>query len=227
VNSPLFSDATLTQEVAGALGQIEHIANVKFFTGVRQGVVILNGDVGDVALRSQAERFAASIPGVRGVLNHIRIRGVTQNPEALRFLQPKINMQIHFSDGPSGTVQKVVVNPSNRLVVAMIVQGLFRMSPEPPRSMKSEKSPSKRAIVIPTHEIRHLTEQSGFLNIRSVDTSRFGDFDPEDFVLPDKNWIPSFPYQLEDVLFPAKSQGTMDSTGEDPSTEASFLREQV
>ena len=206
VKSALFSDDQLTREVAGALGQIEHVYKVKFFTGVRHGVVSLNGEVGSINVRSLAEKCAASVSGVRGVINHIRTSGITQEAEDTRFLQPTIGEQIYFRDGPSGIVIQVIMNPNNRLVVAMVVQGRFPKSqPRFQSRPDGETSPSEK-FVIPTSEIRYLTKRSGFLHIKSIETARYGAFDPRGFIPPKKDWEPPFPYYLEDVLFPVESE---------------------
>jgi osmotically-inducible protein OsmY len=209
VKNMLYSDDTLTREVAGALGCIEHVYKVKFFTGVRHGVVALNGEVSDINVRSLAEKCASSISGVRGVINHIRTPGVDRKVEDIRFFQPMISEQIYFRDGPSGIVKQVIINPNNRLVVAMVVQGYFIKSPYTFRSMINMEVQSSKKVVIPTREIRYLTKRSGFLNIKSVETERYGDFDPRGFIPPKRSWEPPFPYYLEDVLFPAEYGETM------------------
>ena len=214
IKSSLFSDDNLTREVAGALGRIEHVYKFKFFTGVRHGVVALIGEVSDINVRSLAEKCAASIPGVRGVINHIRTPGLDTNTEDLRFLQPTIGEQIYFRNGPSGIVTQVIINPNNRRVVAMIVQGRFSKSRPSFRSRMDGEASSSKKVVIPVREIRYLTKRSGFLNIRSIETARYGGFDPRGFISPKKDWDPPFPYYLEDVLFPAKYGETMHTMEE-------------
>lgn len=204
IKSSLFSDDNLTRKVAGALGRIEHAHKTKFFTGVRHGVVVLNGEVSDINVRFLAEKCAAGIPGVRGVINHIRTPGLDINTEDLRFLQPTIGAIIYFRDGPSGIVHQVIIHPNNRLVVAMVIQGPFSKSKKTFRSMIDTEVSSSKKAVIPMREIRYLTKRSGFLNIKSVETTRYGDFDPRGFIPPKKGWEPPFPYYLEDVLFPAE-----------------------
>jgi osmotically-inducible protein OsmY len=233
VKSSLFSDDNLVREVAGALGRIEHVYKTKFFTGVRYGVVALNGEVSDTNVRSLAEKCAASIPGVRGVLNYVHTPGVDRDEEDHRFLQPSIGEQIYFRDGPSGIVKQVIINPNNLRAVAMIVQGHFSKSPQSSRSMAGGEASSSKKVVIPMREIRYLTKRSGFLNIKSIETARYEDFDPASFISPKKDWVPPYPYYLEDVLFPAEYREAMNPTDEeaylepfDVPIEASLLREQ-
>jgi len=234
VQSYLISDDNLTREVAGTLGRIEHVYKTKFFTGVRYGVVALNGEVSDINVRSLAEKCAASIPGVRGVLNYIRAPGVDLDIEDHHFLQPSIGEQIYFRDGPSGIVKQVIINPNNLRAVAMIVQGRFSKSQQHFRSMVDREASLSKKVVIPMREIRYLTKRSGFLKIKSIETARYGDFDPACFISPKKGWVPPYPYYLEDVLFPAEYGETMNQTEEnafpeplDAPMEASLLREQV
>ena len=106
VRSYLVPDDKIMRKVAGALGKIEHVYGVKFFTGVQNGVVGLHGEVGSATVRSLAEKYAANIPGVRGVINSVRAPGVDLEAEDQRFLQPSIGEQIYFRDGFCGTVQK-------------------------------------------------------------------------------------------------------------------------
>src|SRR3972149_10315302 len=66
-----------------------------------------------------------TIPGVRGVINSVRAPGVDLEAEDQRFLQPVIGEQIYFRDGLLGIVQRVIINPNNRRVVAMVVRGRY------------------------------------------------------------------------------------------------------
>jgi len=63
VKSYLVPDDNIMREVAGALGRIERLYGVKFFTGVQYGVVGLHGEVGSATVRSLAEKYAANFPG--------------------------------------------------------------------------------------------------------------------------------------------------------------------
>lgn len=100
VKNYLVLDDKITLEVAGALGKIERAHRVKFFTGTKNGVVVLNGEVSNITVRSLAEKFAADVPGVRGVINFIRVPGFDLKAEDQRFLQPSIGELIYFLDGP-------------------------------------------------------------------------------------------------------------------------------
>lgn len=218
VKSSLVSDDKITREVAGALGKIEHMYGVKFFTGARNGVVILDGEVGSAAVRFLAEKSAASIPGVRGVINSVQAPGVDLQTEDQRFLQPVIGVQIYFRDGLLGTVKKVIINPNNRRVVSMIVQRPISNYQSEPRSLMDGKSLLPEGLVIiPMNIIRYMTESSGFLHIHSAETAKYRDFNPAFFIAPEKAWTAPYPYCPDDVLFPAESVEDMTQTESEPA----------
>jgi hypothetical protein len=179
---------------------------VKFFTGAQNGVIGLHGEVDSAAMRSLVEKYAANNPGVRGVINNVRAPGVDLQEEDQRFLQPSIGEQIYFRDGLSGRVHKVVINPNNRRVVAMVVRGRYSNSQRDPRFLTyGEDQTPERLIAIPMSAIRYLTKSSGFLTIDSAEAAKYGDFDPSCFTAPPEGWTPPYPYCPDDVLFPAES----------------------
>ena len=213
VKSYLVPDDKIVREVSGALGEIEHVYGVKFFTGVQNGVVGLHGEVGSATVRSLAERNAADVPGVRGVINSVRAPGVDLEAEDQRFLQPSIGEQIYFRDGLSGKVQRVIINPNNRRVVAMVVRGRYSNSQQDPRFLTyGEDQLPERLVAIPMSAIRYLTKSSGFLKIDSAEAARYSDFDPSCYAAPREDWMPPYPYCPDDVLFPVESVEGMNLT---------------
>ena len=211
VKSNLVLDDNIMREVAGALGKIEHLYGVKFFTGVQYGVVGLHGEVGSATVRSLAEKYAANIPGVRGVINSVLAPGVDLEAEDQRFLQPSIGEQIYFRDGLCGTVQRVVINPNNRRVVAMIVQWQISNRQSELGSLMGGKTLlPERLVAIPMSAIRFLTKSSGFLQIDSAEAAGYSDFDPSCFIAPREDWTPPYPYCPDDVLFPVESVEDMN-----------------
>lgn len=209
VQNNLVLDDKLTNEVAASLGALEHTYNCKFFTGVSHGLVSLNGTVSDENVKLLAEKCAASNPNVRGVINHVRLSGTGVGLPDQPFLQPVIGETIYFLDGVSGVVRQVVINPNNRRVVAMTLQGWFIEQPQEHRSLdldNGETRSSERLIVISMDLVRYLTQVSGFLHIRSNERNWNLDFDPASFITPDVDWTPPYPYCPDDVLFPAENQ---------------------
>jgi hypothetical protein len=100
-----------------------------------------------------------------------------------------------------GKVKKVVINPNNRRVIAMILPGRYSNSHPDSRSpaYEGERAP-ERLIVIPVRDLRHLTRNSGFLKINSSEAAKYAGFDPARLFLERR--LDAVPYCPE-VLFPA------------------------
>jgi osmotically-inducible protein OsmY len=202
VNNDLIPDDRLLAEVATALGSLEHTYDCKFFTGVSHGVVLLSGEVDNATIRSLAEKCAADNPNVRGVLNSVHIRGTSVDLLDQPFLQPATGAEIFFLDGISGRVRQVIINPDNRRVVAMTIQGRFADQRQELQSLNNgEARPPERLIVLSMNLVRYLTKVSGFLDIHSNERKRYMEFDPARFVAPPKDWKAPYPYRPGDVLF--------------------------
>jgi hypothetical protein len=184
---------------------LEHTYDCKFFTGVSHGLVSLDGIVSDESVKLLAEKCAADHPNVRGVINHIRVSGKEFGLPDPSFMQPLIGETIYFLDGLKGVVKQVVMNPNNRRVIAMTVQGRFVDQLQDLQSLNNGGiRPPERLMVIPMDLVRFLTRDAGFLTINSEEQGKDLDFDPASFVTPDVSWTPPFPYCPADVLFPAE-----------------------
>lgn len=205
VKSHLIPDDKLTLKVAEALGQIEQKEDCKFSTKVENGVAVLVGEVSSTSIRDQAEQCVAEIPWVRGVINEINAPGILLNPEDQRFLQPLIGKELLFKDALSVTTRKVVINPHNRRVSAVVVLGRF---PDPLRKDKKSEyrgeSNPERVVVLPVCLILYLTHSAGFIRINSGETIEYEDYDPSRYITPDKDWLPPYPYCTAEVLFLAE-----------------------
>lgn len=207
IKNYLIPDDGLVTEVATALGQLERAYDCKFFTGVSHGVVLLSGNVDNTNIKLLAEKCAASNPNVRGVINSVRVRGSGLDLQDQPFLQPSIGVEIFFLDGVSGRVRQVIINPDNRRVVAMTIQGRFADQRQESKSLNNgEARPPERILVLPMRAVRYLTTVSGFLNIYSNERKQYMDFDPSHFFIPKKNWKAPYPYCPDDVLFPVEQQ---------------------
>jgi osmotically-inducible protein OsmY len=210
VQNHLVLDEKLTLEVAGALGPLEHTHGCKFFIGSSHGVISINGMVNSENVKVLAEMYAAKNPKVRAVINHVRVAGA-MGPELqdLPFLQPIIGETIYFLDGLSGVVERVIINPNNRRVVAMLL--LLNVSdPRLPVNSLTEGRVHLpvQLVHVPMDTIRYLTKVSGFLLIDSHERSRYQDFDPAYFFAPGAGWTPPYPYCPQDVLFPVTYRKT-------------------
>jgi len=226
IHSNMVMDDELKQVVATALGPLEQLDHCKFFTGVSHGVVVLNGKVSSMQVRLLAEQCAASHPSVRGVINYIRVLGIDLDAEDQRLIQPPIGKEISFRDGVSGIIRQVVINPDNRRVISMIIQGhIYDSYRNLPLSNNSTAQAIEQCIVIPVSVIGHLTNNSGFLTIRSTDYARFQEFDDSLFSAPAREWVPPYPYCHDDVLFPVENQP--GQTSPIPETEDQILSEEL
>jgi hypothetical protein len=190
------------------LGELEHTYGCKFFTGASHGVVSLNGLVSDETVKLQAEQRASSNPNVRAVINNIRVTGSTELAfQEQPFLQPIIGEAIYFLDGVSGVVRQVIINPDNRRVIAMSIQGIFtNQRSEPKSSTDGNVRIPEQLITVPMNVVRYLTKESGFLSIASKERDHYMDFDSASFSSPGRDWVPPYPYCPDDVLFPVNQQ---------------------
>ena len=215
-HNDLVLDDRLTYQVAAALGKLEHTYGCKFFTGVTHGLVSLNGIVADESVKLLAEQCAADHPRVRGVMNRVRVSGEELVVPDKPFLQPVIGETIYFLDGLHGVVKQVVMNPGNRRVIAMTVQGRFVDQPQELQSLNNgDSQSSERQMLIPMDLVRFLTRDSGFLQISSNERDRDQDFNPASFITPNVDWTPPYPYCPDDILFPAEYQ-VLNETGQFP-----------
>lgn len=206
IKNSLVLDDKLTLDVATALGVLERTYHCKFFTGAIYGVISIGGTVSDRKIRSLAEKCASANPNTRGVINNIQVSGSKVELKDLPFLQPAIGETIYFLDWVFGVVKKVIVDPNNRRVVAMLVRGKFPESPNEPKPRAEGDPPiQERLIVIPMSTVRYLTKVSGFLHIKSRERNRYSSFNPGLFIDPPTEWIPPYPYCPDDVLFPVEN----------------------
>lgn len=236
LKNDLVLDEELTVEVATALGTLEHTYDCKFFTGASHGVVSLNGVVSSEKVRLLAEKVAANLPHVRGVINNVRTSGTKLKLQDQPFQQPTIGEVIYFLDGVSGVVKQVIINPNNRRVIAMTIQGKFT---DPRYEVNSSAYGNGKAhlpeqlVTVSMKAVRYLTRVSGFLYIQSSERTRYLDFDPGIFIAPNDDWLPPYPYCSEDVLFPVEYRNAGIQIEDDPAQfpfgavmEDSSIREQ-
>jgi osmotically-inducible protein OsmY len=234
IKNNLVLDDRLTLEIATSLGKLEHTYDCKFFTGASHGVVSLNGTVSDKNVKLLAEQCAASNPNVRGVVNNVRVSGTELELPDPPFLQPAIGAIIYFLDGISGVVKQVIMNPNNRRVIAMTLQGRFTDRMHELHSMTEGARLPQQLAAVPMSVVRYLTRASGYLSIDRNETNRYVDFDPRDFIVPNKDWVPPYPYCPDDVLFPVEYQAADVQIAYEPhgfpfpaTSEDASLREQL
>jgi len=207
IRNNLVLDDKLTLEVATSLGKLEHTYNCKFFTGASHGVVSLNGNVSDENVKLLAEKCAASHSNVRAVINNVRVSGTELELQDQPFLQPTIGEIVYFLDGISGVVKQVIINPNNRRVIAMTIQGKFTDRRYELNSLTDGKArPPEQLVAVPMSVVRYLTKASGFLCINSNERKRYMAFDSASFSTPNVDWVSPYPYCPDDVLFPVEKR---------------------
>ena len=85
-------------------------------------------------------------------------------------------------------------------------QQYYRAGNRPETLGSREAAIGKYFVVIPVKTIWFLIENSGFLFICSTDIEKYQDFNPANFVAPDPDWTPPYPYHRDDVIFSAVKQ---------------------
>jgi len=218
IENHLVLDDKLTLEVALSLGALEHTYNCKFFIGASHGVISLNGIVSDENVKLLAEQCVAANLNVRGVINHVRFAGSEMGLQGQAFLQPTIGAIIYFLDGVFGVVKQVVINPYNRCVIHVIIQGQFSNQRQDLRSLSIHPSQiPEKSVVVPINLIRYLTDSSGFLTVKSAETTRYKDFNPLYFTAPNIDWASPYPYGHQDVLFTVNAEELENQASLDPA----------
>lgn len=203
VENRLVVDADLKLAAAEAVAQIPNSSAGRTFVGAQNGYIVLTGEAPSAESRLAAEERAGSVPEIRGVLNWIRVEGLGYSEP--RAIQPRIGARVYGRNVVSARVEQVIVNRVNRLVEAIVVNGLC---PEPRKEKMhwflGDSALVRRTVVIPIHNIHHQTRTAVFL---ANEVSRYADFDPISFALPEADWRPPYPYRRKDVLLsnPVKS----------------------
>jgi hypothetical protein len=121
--------------------------------------------------------------------------------ENQRALQPVIGVGIYATDIPIGVVEKVVINPGNRLVSAILANAIF---PDPGQAwsnwLRNERPYVERRVIIPIEMVRNLSEASVFLTVKAAEAAELRQFDPNFYSSPNQNWQPPYPYKHTDIL---------------------------
>ena len=205
--SALILDDELMHAVTASLAPVERSSGCKFYVSVSRGAVILNGEVDSLALRKRAEQCVARHPSVRGVINNLYVAGLDLGVQDHRLLQPPIGKKIYFVDGIPGIVRQVVIDPDNRRVTAMTIQGhFFDLGRTQDLAQLGAVQSAGAVLLVSMAIMGNLSASSGFLTVRTVDTSRFQVFDPSLFCAPPAYWVPPYPYCPEQVLFAVTSR---------------------
>jgi osmotically-inducible protein OsmY len=213
VENCLVVDKDLKRSVASAIAQVSGTSVDGISISAQNGFIVLSGDVSSVEARMAAEEQAGNVPQIRGILNTLQVQGLAVEFPEPRALQPSIGARVYATGLVLGHVEQVIVNGVNRLVTAILVDGMFSEPGANKRHWFLDDVIVQRRVVIPVHAIQHLTDTAVFLEVA---TSQFEDFDPESWAPPDTNWHPPYPYHREQVLLVnpvASEQGNPEIVG--------------
>ena len=203
VENDLTIDRDLEIAVAQAIGNDPLAKNARVFVGVKNGFVTLTGQAPGLESRRAAQEQAVAMPRVRGVMNSIRVPGADIDVEDQRIWQPVIGAGIYATDMPIGKVEKVIIDPENRLVTAILANAVL---PDPEQIgsnwLWNEHHYSERRIIIPIEAVRHVSSISVFLKEKGAVVAGFKDFDPDSYFPAPEVWEPPYPYKHADILLP-------------------------
>lgn len=207
VENYLAIDDELKIDVAQAIGKDARTQKARIFVGSHNGFITLTGETSDLVGRAVAQEKAISVPEVRGVLNSIRVPGVDIKTDDQRALQPMLGSGIYATDILIGVVERVVINPDNRLVTAILANAVF---PDPTQMgsnwLWNEHLYAERRIIIPIETVRHQSELDIFLKVNGAESAAFETFDAESYSSPGECWQPPYPYKRADILIVRQSK---------------------
>jgi osmotically-inducible protein OsmY len=208
VENDLTIDRDLEIAVAQAIGNDPLARKARVFVGVNKGFVTLTGQAPGLDSRRAAQEQAVAMPRVRGVINSIRVPGVEIGIENQRIWQPVIGAGIYATDMAIGKVEKVIIDPDNRLVTAILANAVV---PDPEQMgsnwLWNERHYSERRVIIPIEGVRLVSSTSVFLKEKGAVVAGFNDFDPGSYFPAPEVWEPPYPYKHTDILLP-KHAGT-------------------
>ncbi len=217
IENRLISDYDLTIQVAQALGEDERTNLSQISVNTRIGIVSLSGQVENASTRCAVEEIAACVPNVRGVLNFIQAPGVFVDPADDFLPLPPIGQEVYATDILLGTVEKVVIDPHNRKVMAFVTHAYFtdpnldlsRIGDDVSFQMLTDIFVQDRHVVFPSHLIRQMTESAVFLSISGKEAADYHDYDAAQYAPPPEDWQPPYPYSNHDILFEGFVQGLL------------------
>ena len=203
VENDLTIDRDLEIAVAQAIGNDPLAKNARVFVGVKNGFVTLTGQAPGIESRRAAQAQAVAMPSVRGVINSIRVPGADIDVEDQRIWQPAIGAGIYATDITMGKVEKVIIDPDNRLVAAILANAVL---PDPEQMgsnwLWNEHHYSERRVIIPIEAVSHVSSTSVFLKEKGAVVAAFNDFDPGSYFPAPEVWEPPYPYKQKDILLP-------------------------
>ena len=198
----LVTDDDLVNSVAQALAHDERTRKERIFVAANHGVVSLSGLQNGALARADAEGIAASVQSVRAVQNYIKGPGAGVDDRNERVLQPRPGQEVFASDMSLGRVERVIIDPHSRRVVAMVVHGQFPDRRRATPHMRSYEMPTEdRHVVIPATEVTFITPTVVQLSVSGITAARRDDFAIGDFTPPGRAWRPPYPFAANECLW--------------------------
>jgi osmotically-inducible protein OsmY len=188
VHNYLVTDRDLTTLVAQALARDERTRPYILPVNASHGWIQLGGEVPSRELQQAAEKIAAEMPDVRGVVSLPRVAG--QRPDKPRRAeQPRIGAAVYGINGEVGVVTLVVVHPQDRLVTHFMVRS----------NEIREINLRAREAVVPVKAIDLVKNESVFLAQNGLSLNTYPAFDPDEYPLAPFTWKAPYPYTAGEV----------------------------
>jgi osmotically-inducible protein OsmY/sporulation protein YlmC with PRC-barrel domain len=201
VENHLIADGEVVCAVSQALARDPRTRGHPVWLHVERGFVFLNGAVPDRVTHAAVANNAGSVPLVRGVINQVCAPGIAVEAERARVLQPPIGREVYGLDMQLGHVERVMINPVNRLVTALVVHGGFPDLEATNRRLYTDDAiRHERRVVIPVTAVRTITDGAVLLDIDGKTAARYTDVTTANYVAPDAGWQPPHPYRWHEIL---------------------------
>jgi osmotically-inducible protein OsmY len=183
VQNNLVLDSDLTIQVAEGLSMDERTRRFIFPVGTAHGWVRLGGVVPRRELQMAAEKIAAQVPSVRGVLSRPRLIGEYPERER-RPIQPQIQAKVYDYRKNEGVVTQVVIQPRDRLVTHVVVSA----------SGFHDGKFLFYEYFVPVETMEVVNKESIFLKRSGPPLNAFPAFEAPDYPPAPPDWQPPYPY---------------------------------
>ncbi len=205
----LVGDDQLEIEVAQALAHDARTRGDNIRVYVHQGAVDLHGPVGSAECRAAAEDIAAHVPHVRAVVNHLELPEAPATMPEPRLVEPRAGQAVTATDMLLGSVERVIVNPHDRRVTALVVHGRFPDLLQWEPAMYPDEMPKlERRVLIPIDAVHNVGEGGVMLRVSGVDAACYVEYDAAQYIAPAGEPEVPYPYDAGEILFERSVTGS-------------------
>jgi sporulation protein YlmC with PRC-barrel domain len=217
VHNQLVTDRDLVIQVAQALARDKRTRYLILPVNAVHGWIQLGGEVPTRELQRVAEKVAAGVPGVRGVITLPNVTG--ESPIIpRRVVQPGVGATVYGENGEVGVVTQVVIQPDNRLVTHVVVCS----------NELRDINLVAREYVVPVKAFDLVKNESIILQRNgrrlanpALALEAFPTFDPDEFPLAPFTWKAPYPYTAGEVRWSLREILEAESQpGSQPGTKA-------